>query len=294
MKKSCKYCAIPNRKLTSKDYFDKIELWGQYVNEGLFEFKGGDTSLEYLKEEIYREEKFAYYHYFKCDCGNYIRTGVCIRSSVPILEYIDELPIGIDKELQNIEKESSSWNQPEKNHKLLETEIKILKQKYNESIQKVKKVSLATILFAVIALLFPVELWNIIIIPRKRMHNLPDIVEPMYENVPMIIILIIIVTLTPILTYYGFSYLIKKDLKYKDKISGIYKVERIENLSKMVANKLDGLDTVLHFEKNESKIKRHLFNKSKNPELLKAKSILIECSKYSRTIFKEKIIIDDK
>ena len=62
----------------------------------------------------------------------------------------------------------------------------------------------------------------------------------------------------------------------------------------MVAKKLDGLDTVLHFEKNEFKIKKHLFNKSKNPELLKAKSILIECSKYSRTIFKEKIIIDDK
>tara|TARA_R110000764_G_scaffold2178_1_gene9359 strand:+ start:1265 stop:2149 length:885 start_codon:yes stop_codon:yes gene_type:complete len=294
VKKSCKYCAIPNRELTSKDYFDKIELWSRYVKEGLFEFKGGDTSLADLREEISREEKFAYYHYFKCDCGNYIRTGVCIRSSVPILEYINELPAEIDKDLQNLEKVSSSLNQPEIGHKLLDTEIKILKEKYNESIQNVKKISVITILIAVIALLLPIELWNIIIIPRKRLHNLPEIVEPMYENVSMIIILIIIVTLTPILTYYGFSYLIKKDLKYKDKIRGIYKIERIENLSKMVAKKLDGLDTVLHFEKNEFKIKKHLFNKSKNPELLKAKSILIECSKYSRTIFKEKIIIDDK
>src|SRR5690606_6261542 len=144
------------------------------------------------------EEKFAYYHYFKCDCGNYIRTGVCIRSSVPILEYIDELPIGIDKELQLLEKESSSLNQTEIGHKLLDTEIKILKQKYNESIQRVKKISVVTILFAVMALLLPVELWNIIIIPRKRLYNLPEIVEPMYENVSMIIILIIIVILTPI------------------------------------------------------------------------------------------------
>ncbi len=286
MNKSCKYCAIPNRELTAKDYFDKIELWSQYVNKGHFKFKGGDTSLEDLKEEISREEKFAYYHYFECDCGNYIRTGICIRSSTPILEYIDVLPIEFDKVLQK--------NQPELGHKLLDTEIKILKQKYNKSIQKVKKASFATILFAIIALLLPVELWNIIVIPRKRIHNLPEIVEPMYENVSMIIILIIIVTLTPVLTYYGFSYLIKKDLKYKDKISGIYKVERIENLSKMVAKKLDGLDTVLHFEKNESKINKHLFNKSKNPELLNAKSILIECSMYSRTVFKEKIIIDNK
>lgn len=95
MKDSCKYCAIPNRELTSKDYFDKMILWRQYVNDGLLKFEGRDTSLENFEEEISKEVKFAYYHYFKCKCGNYIRSGVCIRSSVPILEHIDELPIEI-------------------------------------------------------------------------------------------------------------------------------------------------------------------------------------------------------
>tara|TARA_R110002033_G_scaffold168962_2_gene209074 strand:+ start:143 stop:1027 length:885 start_codon:yes stop_codon:yes gene_type:complete len=292
--KSCKYCTLPNRELTSKDYFDKIELWREYVNKGLFEFKGGDTSIENLEAEISKEEKFTYYHYFECNCGNYIRTGVCIRSSSPILEYIDKLPIGIENSLLNRKKKIDSFSQVESSHKLLDTEIKILKENYNEGIQKVKKVSLATILFAVIALFLPVEIWNIIIIPRKRRHNLPDVVEPMYENATMIIILTIIVLLTPIITYYAFGYMIKKDLKYKVKISGTYKVERIEKLSRMVAKKLDGLDTVLHFENNKSKINRHLFNKSKNPELLNAKSIHLECSKYSRTVFKQKIIIEDK
>ncbi|MBV7441314.1 hypothetical protein KRX57_07765 [Weeksellaceae bacterium TAE3-ERU29] len=95
MNKDCEYCTIPNRELTFEDYFDKIELWRKYVTKGLFKFKGGDTSLEDLEEEFYEGEKYVYYHYFECNCGNYIRTGVCVRSSVPILEYIDELPIEI-------------------------------------------------------------------------------------------------------------------------------------------------------------------------------------------------------
>ena len=93
MIKSCKYCTIPDRELNTKDYFDKMILWRQYVNDGHLKFKGGDTSLENFEEEISREEKFIYYHYFECDCGNFIKSGVCIRSSVPILEYIDKIPL---------------------------------------------------------------------------------------------------------------------------------------------------------------------------------------------------------
>ena len=89
---NCKYCLIPNRQLTTTDYFEKMVLWRQYVKENLFEFKGGDSSLENFEDEISREDKFAYYHYFKCNCGKTIRSGISIRSSVPILEYIDKLP----------------------------------------------------------------------------------------------------------------------------------------------------------------------------------------------------------
>lgn len=95
MNKRCKYCIIPDRELNSKDYFDKMTLWRQ--KDGLFKFIRGDTPFENLEEVISKEEKYAYYHYFECNCGTYIRSGVCIRSSVPILEYIDVLPSGIGK-----------------------------------------------------------------------------------------------------------------------------------------------------------------------------------------------------
>ena len=92
MKDRCTYCEIPDRKLNTKDYFDKMSLWRQYVDDGLLKFKGGDTSLENFEEEISIEDKYIYYHYFECNCGTYIRAGVCIRSSVPLLEHLDSLP----------------------------------------------------------------------------------------------------------------------------------------------------------------------------------------------------------
>lgn len=92
MSKKCIYCEIPDRKLSTKDYFDKINLWREYVDNGFLEFLGGDSSLENLEATISKEEKYAYYHYFKCICGNYIKTGVCIRSSVPLLEHVNSIP----------------------------------------------------------------------------------------------------------------------------------------------------------------------------------------------------------
>lgn len=88
----CKYCAIPHRQLTLEDYFEKMNLWRQYVKENLFNFIGGDCSLENFEEEISKEEKYSYYHYFVCNCGKIIKSGVCIRSSIPILQYINKLP----------------------------------------------------------------------------------------------------------------------------------------------------------------------------------------------------------
>jgi hypothetical protein len=93
MKKKCEYCEIPKRELNTTDYFNQMILWRQYVKDGNLKFKGGDSSLENFEEEISKEEKYVYYHYFECICGNYIKSGVSIRSSVPILEHIDKLPL---------------------------------------------------------------------------------------------------------------------------------------------------------------------------------------------------------
>lgn len=95
MNSKCTYCEIPNRELNSKDYFDKMTLWRQYVQDDIMKYKGGDTPLENFEEIISREEKYVYYNYFECKCGKYIKTGVCIRSSTPIIEYISVFPTDI-------------------------------------------------------------------------------------------------------------------------------------------------------------------------------------------------------
>ncbi len=89
MKNECEYCEIPKRELTIDDYFEKMSSWRDYVSQGILKFTGGDTPLENFESEISKEEKYVYYHYFECNCGNRIRTGVCIRNSVPILEHME-------------------------------------------------------------------------------------------------------------------------------------------------------------------------------------------------------------
>lgn len=92
MIKECSYCYIPKRELNSQDYFNKMNLWRQFVNKGIFRFVRGDTPIENFDEIISKELKYVYYHYFECKCGTLIRAGVCIRSSVPILEHIESIP----------------------------------------------------------------------------------------------------------------------------------------------------------------------------------------------------------
>lgn len=171
-------------------------------------------------------------------------------------------------------------------------ELKIIEKKYEKEYSKFKKTLIVAPVLGITALLAPPELWNFIkYFDKKRtIRNLEDVTEPMYKTPTMITIVIIFVVLSISFTYYAFVYFLKKDLKDKEKIRGQYNVIRIENLSKKVSENLEGLDTVLHFEKNNSKIKKHLFKKSENPELLNAKKILIERSKHTGEIFLQEII----
>lgn len=166
---------------------------------------------------------------------------------------------------------------------------KLLERLLDKRIAKVKKVSITTLILAIIGLVLPANLWNILILPDRMAGNVPDVTTPMYENMVVVFILSTIVILTPLLTYYAFVYFIRKDLRCKEKLSGTFKVKRIESISKRVAEKLEGLDTILHFEKNEFKINRHLFNKKLNPELLNAQIVLIELAKYSRIVLKQEV-----
>ena len=89
---NCKYCSIPEKKFAISDYFETISKWTKYVDKGIFKLVVGDCPLKDLSKHVSKEEKQTYYHYFKCTCGNYCRSGVYIRSSVPILEKLDKLP----------------------------------------------------------------------------------------------------------------------------------------------------------------------------------------------------------
>ena len=169
------------------------------------------------------------------------------------------------------------------------TDIKFLEGKLLENIAMVKKASLTTWILGILALFLPVDIWNILILPDLMANNVSEVTEPMYQQTEAVIIFLILAVGTPLLTYYAFVYAIKKDLKLKEKLNGTFQVKRIENISKRVAEKLEGLDTILHFEKNEFKINRHLFNKKLKPELLEAQVVLIELAEHSRIVLKQEI-----
>ncbi|MDO6820724.1 hypothetical protein [Zobellia sp. 1_MG-2023] len=110
-KGNCTYCEIPNRVLNTEDYFDKIAIWRNYVNHGIMEYLGGDCPLESIEEKVENEEKYAFYHNFRCSCGTYLRSGISIRSSVPILERVEEkadnsIPAKRNDQIDNLKKEN--------------------------------------------------------------------------------------------------------------------------------------------------------------------------------------------
>lgn len=175
---------------------------------------------------------------------------------------------------------------------LTNDEIKIIKEKYEKGFTKFKTTSIIAPILGICALFAPPEFWNFIKIfdKKKNIRNLEDVTEPMYQSPIMILIVLLFISLTIALVYFGFVKNYKKDLNEKVKLRGEFKVKRVENLSRKVAENLDGLDTVLHFEENNLKVKKHLFKKSKNPDFLNSKKIIIEQSKYSRTVFLEEIV----
>lgn len=177
--------------------------------------------------------------------------------------------------------------------KLTTQDIKILKNNYANGVAKFKRNSIFAAVLGLIGLVAPVEVWNSIKHLSRRRNDVEDFIDPIYTNMSMVIVILLFVIFAIVINYFSTVYFAKKDLESKEKIGGIFNVNRIEHLSPQVAEKLDGLDTVLHFEKNDSKIKKHLFNKSQSPELLNAKTISIEQSKYTSVVFKQEIQLEE-
>ena len=192
--------------------------------------------------------------------------------------------------LDNLENENNFEILP-----LTSDELRKVQTEYKKRYSRFKNTSLIAPILGIIALFTPPEVWNFIKYFDKKqgIRKLEDMNEYMFQSPTMIIIVILSVSVIIFLNYYAFVRPIKKDLEDKQKFRGHFKVSRIEHLSKRVSKNLDGLDTILHFEKNNSKIRKHLFKKFNNPELLNAKGITIEQSKHAAIIFLESIIEED-
>ena len=94
-----------------------------------------------------------------------------------------------------------------------------------------------------------------------------------------------------LILYFVMVYELKKDLKLKEKVIGKVKVQRIEHLSDDLAKAMENHeDAILHFESNDYKIKKLYFNKGRNPNYLNTRYMLVERSKYSKTVFKSEVV----
>ena len=178
---------------------------------------------------------------------------------------------------------------------LTNDELKVVQTEYNKRYSRFETTSLIAPILGIIALFTPPEVWNFIKYFDKKqgIRKLEDVNDYMFQSPTMIIIVILIVTAVVFLNYYIFVRPLKKDLTEKMKIRGQYRIISVENISKKVSENLDGLDTILHFEKNQTKIKKHLFKKSDNPALTSAKNIVIDQSKNAGVIFSETILQDE-
>ena len=104
MKNSCcEYCFIPEGKKTIANYFDTMKVWTKNVRKGFFKLVVGDCPLETLETHVFNEEKYIFNHYFKCACDCYCRSGICIRSTVPILKRLRTLPENLVSEYKTKE-----------------------------------------------------------------------------------------------------------------------------------------------------------------------------------------------
>ncbi|WP_264550767.1 hypothetical protein [Flavobacterium sp. N2038] len=175
---------------------------------------------------------------------------------------------------------------------LTSNETIIIENLYNEGKKKFRKSVIIALSIWVFILFVPAEFWNFIKSFVKKRYNqgTQSYSEQMYQNLPVLITISIVVALIIFFYYYANVYHQKKDLIAKLKTRKEYTVVKIEHFSKKLADSLDGFDSSLHLEKKGEKLYKHLFKKNEKPELLRAKNIIIEKTLYSDFILLEEII----
>ena len=100
-KESCPTCSSIETEFLELDYWGAIKLMRKSVEIGKLEFVAGDCPIQDIEKEIEAESQYTYYHYFQCKCGKCFNTGVCIRSSAPIIKVLEGLPDNYMKKLNS-------------------------------------------------------------------------------------------------------------------------------------------------------------------------------------------------
>lgn len=93
----CDNCAVVNYTFKgassdSRNLIPVYELLNAMVEQGRLQLYAGDCPFEDFKSVLSKEEHYTYYFYLKCsDCGEIFELAVCIRSSSPHYEKVDNI-----------------------------------------------------------------------------------------------------------------------------------------------------------------------------------------------------------
>jgi len=87
----CPHCSALLADTDLNMYFSSVRTWHEAVRNGTLVLVGGNSPIDGYVSRVTRETQYIYEHVFKCECSKYLYSGVCIRSSEPVLAFVDSL-----------------------------------------------------------------------------------------------------------------------------------------------------------------------------------------------------------
>jgi hypothetical protein len=164
--------------------------------------------------------------------------------------------------------------------KLTTDEIKFITGEYKKSTNFYFGAMGVVVLFSIIALFLPASLFG-------RKARRAGIEENIFSSVgasTSILYVVMAIVLFGVLFYLVLNIRgLKKDIVHQEKIIVKAKVSQIENLPANIVKDMEGgKDTILHFANDGHSVKKLYFNKNKRPELIGAKYVCVERTKFGK------------
>lgn len=172
--------------------------------------------------------------------------------------------------------------------KLTSNELKIIREEYKKSVNFYLAIMGGLALISIILLFIPASLLG----RRARRAGVTDTIIESFGVTDSIIYMVIALLIFGLIFYFVFNIRgLKEDISKQEKITVKAKVIRIENVPADIVKDMEGgKDTILHFDITETKIKNLYFNKRLNPELLTAKYVYVERTRYGKKDLRFEVI----